>query len=127
MKRYRPLAVAVCTGLLVLAGVGASTTQGKTAAPAATQASGTITLAGWASSPTETKLLREVIRGFREDIPEHQGRLRADLRGLPGGHARQVRRPNSARRVLRRLERGARLDQAARARAPREDRGTWQL
>ena len=57
MKRYRLLAVAVCTGLVVLAGIGASTTQGKTAAPAATQASGTITLTqGWASSPTETKL-----------------------------------------------------------------------
>src|SRR6185295_3198483 len=69
MKRYRLLAVAVCTGLLVLAGIGASTTQGKTAAPAATQASGTITLAGWASSPTETKLLKQVIRGFEKTFP----------------------------------------------------------
>ena len=69
MKRYRLLAVAVCTGLVVLAGIGASTTQGKTAAPAATQASGTITLAGWASSPTETKLLRQVIRGFEKTFP----------------------------------------------------------
>ena len=51
MKRYRLLAVAVCTGLLVLAGIGASTTEGKTAAPAATQASGTVKLSGWASSP----------------------------------------------------------------------------
>ena len=69
MKRYRLLAVAVCTGLVVLAGVGASTTQGKTAAPAAAKASGTITLSGWASSPTETRLLKEVIRGFEKTFP----------------------------------------------------------
>ena len=117
MKRYRLLAVAVCTGLLVLAGIGASTTQGKTAAPAATQASGTVTLSGWASSPTETKLLREVIRGFEKTFPSDQGRVRARLRRLPGGNARQVRRADAAGRVLRRFERGARLDQAARARA----------
>ena len=34
-----------------------------------TQASGTITLAGWASSPTETKLLKQVIRGFEKTFP----------------------------------------------------------
>ena len=55
--------------LLVLAAVGAGTTQGKTAAPAARQASTTVTLSGWASSPTETKLLKEVIRGFEKTFP----------------------------------------------------------
>ena len=69
MKRHLLVAAAVCTGLFVLAAVGASATQGKTAAPAAAQASGTVTLSGWASSPTETKLLREVIRGFEKTFP----------------------------------------------------------
>jgi multiple sugar transport system substrate-binding protein len=69
MKRHRLLILAVFTGLLVLAATGASTTQGQTAAPAAAQASTTITLSGWASSPTETKLLREVIRGFEKTFP----------------------------------------------------------
>ena len=68
MKRYLLLAAAVVT-LFMVAALGASTTQGKTATPAAVQATGTVTLAGWASSPTETKLLREVIRGFEKTFP----------------------------------------------------------
>ena len=117
MKRYRPLAVAVCTGLLVLAGVGASTTQGKTAAPAATQASGTITLAGWASSPTETKLLREVIRGFEKTFPSIKVDYAPISGDYPAAMLAKFAARNSAGRVLRRLERGARLDQAARTRS----------
>ena len=68
MKRYLLLAVAVVT-LFMVAALGASTTQGKSATPAAVQATGTVTLAGWASSPTETKLLRQVIRGFEKTFP----------------------------------------------------------
>lgn len=69
MKRHRLLVAAVFTSLFVLAAVGASTTEGKTAAPTAAQASTTVTLSGWASSPTETKLLKEVIRGFERTFP----------------------------------------------------------
>ena len=69
MKHHRLLVAAVCTGLFVLAAVGASAGQGKTAAPATAQASGTVTLSGWASSPTETRLLKEVIRGFEKTFP----------------------------------------------------------
>ena len=69
MKRHLLVAAAAFTGLFMLAAVGASTSQGKTAAPAAPQASGTVTLAGWASSPTETKLLKGVIRGFEKTFP----------------------------------------------------------
>jgi len=69
MKRHLLVAAAAFTGLFLLAAVGASTSQGKTAAPAAPQASGTVTLAGWASSPTETKLLKGVIRGFEKTFP----------------------------------------------------------
>ena len=36
---------------------------------AGTQATGEVTLAGWASSPTETKLLKQVIRGFEKTFP----------------------------------------------------------
>jgi len=69
MKRHLLLAAAVFTGLFMLAAVGASTSQGQTASPAAAQASGTVTLSGWASSPTETKLLKAVIRGFEKTFP----------------------------------------------------------
>ena len=69
MKRHLLVTAAAFTGLFMLAAVGASTSQGKTAAPAAPQASGTVTLAGWASSPTETKLLKAVIRGFEKTFP----------------------------------------------------------
>ena len=69
MERHRLLAVAVVTGLLVLAAIGASTTQGKSTPPTAAKATTTVTLSGWASSPTETKLLKEVIRGFEKTFP----------------------------------------------------------
>ena len=68
MKRHHLLVTAGVVALLVLAAVGVGTTEGKTAAPA--QASGTVTLSGWASSPTETRLLREVIRGFERTFPQ---------------------------------------------------------
>ena len=67
--KHRLFVSALFAGLLVLAAVGAGTTQGKTAAPAARQATTTVTLSGWASSPTETKLLKEVIRGFEKTFP----------------------------------------------------------
>jgi multiple sugar transport system substrate-binding protein len=68
MKRHHLLVTAGVVALLVLAAVGAGTTEGKTASPA--QASGTVTLSGWASSPTETRLLRQVIRGFERTFPQ---------------------------------------------------------
>ena len=70
MKRRHLLMTAGVAGLLVLAAIGVGTTEGKTAAPTANnQAAGTVTLSGWASSPTETRLLREVIRGFERTFP----------------------------------------------------------
>ena len=117
MNHRRLLAAVVCTGLFVLAAVGASVSQGKTAAPAAAQASGTITLSGWASSPTETRLLREVIRGFEKTFPTIKVNYAPVSGDYPAAMLAQVRGPHAAGRLLRRLERGARLDQAARARA----------
>lgn len=67
--KHRLSVSALFAGLLVLAAIGAATTQGKTAAPAAREATTTVTLSGWASSPTETKLLKEVIRGFEKTFP----------------------------------------------------------
>ena len=69
MKRHRLLAVAVVIGLFSLAAIGASTSQGKSTTPVAVKATTTITLSGWASSPTETKLLKQVIRGFEKTFP----------------------------------------------------------
>jgi multiple sugar transport system substrate-binding protein len=69
MKRHRVFIAVAAATVLAAVVFGASTSQGKTAAPAATQASGTVTLSGWASSPTETRLLREVLRGFERTFP----------------------------------------------------------
>ena len=51
------VATVVATGMLAATAVGGSTTSA--AAP-----SGTVTLSGWASSPAETKLLRQTIASF---------------------------------------------------------------
>ena len=80
MTRNKFLLPGVVLALVVMACVAAAASEGKTGTGAGTQASGTVTLAGWASSPTETKLLRQVIRGFEKTFPSDQGRLRADLR-----------------------------------------------
>jgi len=69
MKRHKLLLPGVVLMLVVLAGIAAATSEGKTDTGAGTQASGEVTLAGWASSPTETKLLKQVIRGFEKTFP----------------------------------------------------------
>jgi multiple sugar transport system substrate-binding protein len=52
-----------------MAGIAAAASEGKTDRTAGPQATGEVTLAGWASSPTETKLLKQVIRGFEKTFP----------------------------------------------------------
>jgi multiple sugar transport system substrate-binding protein len=52
----------------VLAAVVAASGVAKTGTTR--DASGTVTLAGWASSPVETALLKEVIRGFQHTFPK---------------------------------------------------------
>ena len=69
MKRNRLLLPALLLGLVLVAGFAASTSQGVTDKKTRSQASGEVTLSGWASSPTETKLLKEVIRGFERTFP----------------------------------------------------------
>ncbi|MCP9484615.1 MAG: extracellular solute-binding protein [Gaiellaceae bacterium MAG52_C11] len=69
MKRYRLLLPALLLGLVVFAGIAASTSQGTTDRTTGVAATGEVTLSGWASSPTETKLLKEVIRGFEKTFP----------------------------------------------------------
>ena len=56
------VATVVATGMLAATAVGGSTTSA--AAP-----SGTVTLSGWASSPAETKLLRQTIASFEKAHP----------------------------------------------------------
>ena len=69
MKRHRLLLPALLLGLVLIAGIAASASQGETDKKTGSQASGEVTLSGWASSPTETKLLKEVIRGFERTFP----------------------------------------------------------
>jgi len=69
MKRNKLLLPVVVLALVVMASIAASASEGKTGAAAGPQATGEVTLAGWASSPTETKLLRQVIRGFEKTFP----------------------------------------------------------
>jgi multiple sugar transport system substrate-binding protein len=69
MTRNKLLLPGVVLALVVMACIAAAASQGKTAGATGTQASGEVTLAGWASSPTETKLLRQVIRGFEKTFP----------------------------------------------------------
>ena len=69
MKRHRLLLPALLLGLVLIAGIAASASQGETDRTTRSQASGEVTLSGWASSPTETKLLKEVIRGFERIEP----------------------------------------------------------
>lgn len=79
MVKRRVLMAAVA-GLVLLAGVAASVSQGgaeKAAAPQASQVSGNITLAHWASSPVETTLLKQVIASFEQKFPNIKVRRRA--------------------------------------------------
>lgn len=69
MQRHKLFLPALVLVLLLFAGIGAGTSRGTTDEATAITASGQVTLSGWASSPTETKLLREVIRGFERTFP----------------------------------------------------------
>ena len=69
MTRNKFLLPGVVLALVVMACVAAAASEGKTGTGAGTQATGEVTLAGWASSPTETKLLKQVIRGFEKTFP----------------------------------------------------------
>ena len=55
--------------LVVAAAVSAAVGRDASASGTSTP-SGTVTLSGWASSPTETKLLKQVLRGFSKTFPQ---------------------------------------------------------
>ena len=97
MKRYRLLAVAFARVFSCLPASAPARPRARRRHLPPRRRPGRSRSRGWASSPTETKLLRQVIRGLREDVPDDQGRLRADLRRLPGRDARQVRGPQLRR------------------------------
>ena len=71
--RSRRLTFVVAVGVsAIVAGLGAGTSTAKVdskAAPQATELAGTVTLSGWASSPVETALLKQVIRNFEKKYP----------------------------------------------------------
>ena len=96
--------------LLVLSAAAAATGQARSergAAPHAAKAATTVTLAGWASSPEETRAVRQHHRLVRALQQGHQRQLHADLGRLRRGHARAVRGTAPAGRLLRRLARRA--------------------
>ncbi|HSP73749.1 MAG TPA: extracellular solute-binding protein, partial [Gaiellaceae bacterium] len=55
-------------GLAAASAVFVGATLGASAAP--TAPSGNVQLAGWASSPVETALLKQVVRGFQHTFPQ---------------------------------------------------------
>ena len=63
--RGRLTTVAALAVVLVLSASVAATASSSAV-------SGTVTLSGWASNPVETKLLREVLRGFEKTFPQVQ-------------------------------------------------------
>ena len=71
--RSRRLLVAAAVGVsAIVAGIGAGTSDARPDSKAGSQATelaGTVTLSGWASSPVETALLRQVIRNFERKYP----------------------------------------------------------
>ena len=79
--RRRMIALAlVLGGLTAVTGVLVSEGQGRNdagAAPDASQISGNLVLAHWASSPVETALLKQVIAGFEKKYPQINVRRRA--------------------------------------------------
>src|SRR5512132_2146619 len=64
--RRRSWSIVGLASVLALAVVAAATAANSTSSAA----SGTVTLSGWASSPTETALLRQVLRGFQKTFPQ---------------------------------------------------------
>jgi multiple sugar transport system substrate-binding protein len=82
MRGRLSFAAALCAAILVAA-TGAGTTQARTegtakaAGPTSTAVSGNITLAHWASSPTETELLKDVIAAFEKKYPQIKVRRQA--------------------------------------------------
>lgn len=72
MKRLSPL-LTLAVAVLLLAGCGGEDGNGdEEAAVPAEEASGQVELSGWASSPEETRLLRQVIRDFEQKYPNIQ-------------------------------------------------------
>ena len=66
LLRRRSWSIVGLASVLALAVVAAATAANSTSSAA----SGTVTLSGWASSPTETALLRQVLRGFQKTFPQ---------------------------------------------------------
>jgi len=93
MRRKHFPFVAALVALVLLAGIAASVTYGKSekgkqmAAP-----SGTVTLAGWSVSTVESALLKQVIKGFERKYP----RIKVDYSAL-GDYDRAMLAKFSAR------------------------------
>jgi multiple sugar transport system substrate-binding protein len=82
------LFVTLLVGLSIFAGAG----QGS--GSKSEVASGTVVLSGWASSPQETALLRQVIRGFERTFPQ----IKVDYQPISGDYVAAMLAKFSARR-----------------------------
>ena len=69
MKRLALLALLLVAAALLAAGCGGEDAGDEGAGADTTEVSGTVELSGWASSPEETRLLRQVITDFEAQYP----------------------------------------------------------
>ena len=69
MKRLALLALLLVAAALLVAGCGGEDAGDEGAGADTTEVSGTVELSGWASSPEETRLLRQVITDFEAQYP----------------------------------------------------------
>ena len=76
--RRRSWSIVGLASVLALAVVAAATAGNSTSSAA----SGTVTLSGWASSPTETALLQQVLRGFEKTYPN----IKVDYQPITGDY-----------------------------------------
>ncbi len=89
--KYRAFMLALAVTTLVAATVTA-TTLGS---PAKKQAAeGTVVLSGWASSPEETALLKQVLRGFQKTFPK----IKVDYQPISGDYVASMLAKFSARK-----------------------------
>jgi multiple sugar transport system substrate-binding protein len=91
--KYRVFALALSLALLVAATVTAST-LGSPAKSSRASAEGTVVLSGWASSPEETALLKQVLRGFSKTFPK----IHVDYQPISGDYVASMLAKFSARK-----------------------------
>jgi multiple sugar transport system substrate-binding protein len=91
--RYRVFMLVLALTVLLAATVTA-TTLGSPAKSSKASAEGTVVLSGWASSPEETALLKQVLRGFSKTFPK----IKVDYQPISGDYVASMLAKFSARK-----------------------------